>query len=167
MPHAAGSLPSPHLSTSPVITPPPWHSPCLNQYAADLPRTVPPPSHHNPTKTSDLTFPFLVSLLQVLRDGSPRARLSPKRASQAMAEALVQAGEGCPVTLVETGPLSCIDEMLKTCDELVRSRIESIVWMGGALDAGGNVVSSGTDCSQVGCCHGLHDVDQVVYGTDA
>jgi len=84
-----------------------------------------------------------------------------------MAEALVQAGEGCPVTLVETGPLSCIDEMLKTCDELVRSRIESIVWMGGALDAGGNVVSSGTDCSQVGCCHGLHDVDQVVYGTDA
>ncbi len=43
-----------------------------------------------------------------------------------------------PVTILETGPLSTIAHVLET-EPSMESKIEQIIWMGGALEVDGNV----------------------------
>jgi len=56
-----------------------------------------------------------------------------------MADAIAALPEQGKVTILETGPLTCVAEMLRECGPAVRERIARIVWMGGAVDVEGNV----------------------------
>ncbi len=74
-------------------------------------------------------------------------RLVPETGQEFVAQTLAAAPG--PVTILETGPLTTIAEALRLAPE-IKSKIKRILWMGGALNAPGNVshwIDGGQDMS--------------------
>uniref|UniRef100_A0A7S1DFY2 Inosine/uridine-preferring nucleoside hydrolase domain-containing protein n=1 Tax=Hemiselmis andersenii TaxID=464988 RepID=A0A7S1DFY2_HEMAN len=106
---------------------------------------------------------IMCHLPQLLRDGPARATLSSKKGSSAMADAIAALPEQGKVTILETGPLTCVAEMLRECGPAVRERIARIVWMGGAVDVEGNVNMKDKDPDGVFAPKTYHSAEWNVY----
>ncbi len=91
---------------------------------------------------------FTVDLLPILNERDEvQAPLAAESGQRFMARRLVEAAE--PVTLLVTGPLTTIAAALDLAPEMERN-VREIVWMGGALDAPGNIdpiIEGGQDMS--------------------
>jgi purine nucleosidase len=91
---------------------------------------------------------FTVDLLPILNEQEDvRAPLAPESGQRFMARRLEEAPE--PVTLLVTGPLTTVAAALDLAPA-VEGKIQEIVWMGGALNAPGNVdpiIEGGQDMS--------------------
>ncbi|EKX52187.1 hypothetical protein GUITHDRAFT_65378 [Guillardia theta CCMP2712] len=83
---------------------------------------------------------------RLLRDGRPRTELLQTPAHIHLAECCMKSNT--PITVLETGPLTCMARALHAFPELAKpDRISQLVWMGGAIDVEGNVHREGTDGS--------------------
>jgi purine nucleosidase len=90
---------------------------------------------------------FTVDLLPILNEQDDVAPLAAESGQRFMARRLQEATE--PVTLLVTGPLTTVAAALDLEPE-IESRVREIVWMGGALNAPGNVdsiIEGGQDMS--------------------
>ena len=82
---------------------------------------------------------FTIDLLPILNERDDvRAPLSPETGQRFMARQLEEATE--PVTLLVTGPLTTVAAALDL-SPAIEGKVREIVWMGGALNAPGNVDS--------------------------
>lgn len=77
-----------------------------------------------------------IDLLPILNEHDERAPLAPDAGQRFMVSRLQEATD--PVTLLVTGPLSTIAAALDLAPE-IEPKVREIVWMGGALNVGGNV----------------------------
>ncbi len=83
---------------------------------------------------------FIVDHLPILnQNGTIRTTLVPETGQDFMVRVLLEAPR--PITLLVTGPLTTLAVALDTAPE-IESKIEQIVWMGGALNVPGNVEKS-------------------------
>jgi purine nucleosidase len=91
---------------------------------------------------------FTVDLLPILNERDDlQAPLAAESGQRFMARRLAEAME--PVTLLVTGPLTTVASALDLAPEIERN-VGEIVWMGGALDAPGNIdpiIEGGQDMS--------------------
>jgi purine nucleosidase len=91
---------------------------------------------------------FCIDLFPILNEaGQIRAPLARSDGQHFMVETLRSASS--PVTILETGPLTTIADALDI-DPSIETKIERIVWMGGALNVPGNidaVIEGGQDNS--------------------
>ena len=98
----------------------------------------------------------------LLRDGAPRTKVSTQPAHICMVEAI--RSSTCPVTVLETGPLSCVSRAFQMAPELTANSLaHRIVWMGGAVWVPGNVQGKDRDGSaEWNAYWDPHAVDQVL-----
>jgi purine nucleosidase len=91
---------------------------------------------------------FTVDLLPILNEHDERrAPLAAESGQRFMVQRLAEAAE--PVTLLVTGPLTTVAAALDLAPEMERN-VREIVWMGGALNAPGNIdpiIEGGQDMS--------------------
>ena len=73
---------------------------------------------------------------EILRNGDPKYEVSSKSGDEIILSVL---DNETKVTIVETGPLTCISNALKRITHEQKNRIEKVVWMGGAIDVAGSI----------------------------
>lgn len=80
---------------------------------------------------------FTIDHLPILNQNEEiRTPLSPKNAPEFIVDTLKAQNE--PVTILETGPLTTVAAALDLAPE-IENKVKQLVWMGGALNVGGNV----------------------------
>jgi len=82
-------------------------------------------------------FPYPVCHFPIfLRNGEPKYEVSKKSGEEIILEIL---NKNEKITIVETGPLTCISNVLKIMSLDQKNKIEKIIWMGGAIDVAGSI----------------------------
>jgi purine nucleosidase len=92
----------------------------------------------NPFPNEWRAFPYPVCHFpNILRDGEPRYPVSNNSGEEIILQLLDSNSD--LITIVETGPLTCIGNAIININEKQKHNINKIIWMGGAIDVAGSI----------------------------